>query len=53
MVATTVVPFAISALTIVPDAPLESVMVTFFLEKSIPLSCMISEPTSIPDAVWS
>ena len=36
-----------SALTIVPDAPLESVMVTSLLLKSIPDSLMILSPASV------
>ena len=38
---------AMSAFTIVPDAPLESVIVTFFSLKSIGLSLIILSPASV------
>ena len=46
VVSTVLVAVPISALTIVPDAPLESVMVTSLLLKSIPDSLIISSPAS-------
>ena len=47
VVATELDAVAISALTIVPLAPLESVMVTFLLLKSIGLSLMMLSPASV------
>ena len=46
MVVTELVAVAISAFTIVPLAPLESVIVTFLLLKSIGLSLIILSPAS-------
>ena len=48
VVSTVLVAVPISALTIVPDAPLESVIVTSLLLKSIPDSLIISSPASAP-----
>ena len=47
VVATELDAVAISAFMIVPLAPLESVMVTFLLLKSIPFSDIILSPTSV------
>ena len=47
VVATELVAVAISAFTIIPLAPLESVIVTFLLLKSIGLSLIILSPASV------